>query len=136
MSFSAAERRRVFLAFRPIFVGPNAQLRKSRKVRDVVTKHQRSFEPLLRDYGFDKVVNIIKVLLEQRIFESELKAKVAFPELFQLSAARDVQRTISENNAARSEAEALEEVEYLEDRADEGNDDLPDEETPDGITPI
>jgi len=52
----------------------------------------------------------VKALLDQRVFESELKAKIAFPELFQTSPARDVQRNESENDAARSVAEALEEL--------------------------
>jgi hypothetical protein len=60
--------------------------------------------------GFDKVVDIVKTLLDQRVFKSELKAKIAFPELFQNSPARDVQRNGSENDAARSAAEALEEL--------------------------
>jgi hypothetical protein len=50
-----------------------------------------------------------------------LKAKTAFPELFQLSPARDVHRTASENNAARSEAEALEEIVSMEGKNEENN---------------
>jgi hypothetical protein len=37
---------------------------------------------LIRDFGFDKVADIVKTLLDQRVVESELKAKIAFPELF------------------------------------------------------
>jgi hypothetical protein len=136
MSFLPAEKRRVFLAFRSIIVGQNAQLRKAKKVREVVQQHQSSFGPLLRDYGLNRVVDIIKALLEDRIFESELKAKIAFPELFQLSPARDVQRTASENNAARSEAEALEEIASLEGKDDKENEDCQDEDAVDGKTPI
>lgn len=80
----------------------------------MVQQHKRSYGSLRKEYGFEKIVNIINFRLEQRIFESELKAKTTFPELFQLSPARDVQRTASENNAARSEAEALEEIASLE----------------------
>ncbi|KAH9213623.1 hypothetical protein DL95DRAFT_447010 [Leptodontidium sp. 2 PMI_412] len=110
MADSSADRRRVFLAYRTVFTGPHVHIRKSKKVREVIEQHQGSFQPLLRDFGFDKVVEIVKTLLDQRVFESELKAKIAFPELFQTSAARDVQRNESENDAARSVAEALEEL--------------------------
>jgi hypothetical protein len=66
-----------------------------------VVQQHKNYGPLLKDYGFDKVVNNIKVLLEQRIFESELKAKIAFPELFQLSPVHDVQRTVLDNPLIR-----------------------------------
>ncbi|KAL5330312.1 hypothetical protein ACEPPN_003838 [Leptodophora sp. 'Broadleaf-Isolate-01'] len=110
MADSPADRRRVFLAYRTVFTGPHVHIRKPKKVREVIEQHQGSFQPLLRDFGFDKVAEIVKTLLDQRVFESELKAKIAFPELFQTSAARDVQRNESENDAARSVAEALEEL--------------------------
>lgn len=51
-----------------------------------------------------------------------MKAKIEFPELFQSSPARDVQRATSENDAARSEAAALEEIvslEEMDNKADE-----------------
>jgi hypothetical protein len=67
------------------------------------------------------MINIIKVLLEQRIFESELKAKIAFPKLFRLSPIRNIQRTASENNTARSEVEALKKIASLKNKNDEKN---------------
>jgi hypothetical protein len=108
MQYATAERRRVFLAYRALFAGERAMLRKSKKVREVVEKHKSSFQPLIREFGNDKIIGILKELLAGRIFQSELRAKVEFPELFRSSPARDVQRTTSENDAARSEAEALE----------------------------
>ena len=94
-------------------------LRKSKKVREVVEKHKSSFQPLIKEFGNDKIIGILKELLAGKIFQSELRAKVEFPELFRGSPARDAQRTTSENDAARSEAEALEEIASLE-----GEDDL------------
>lgn len=94
-------------------------LRKSKKVREVVEKHKSSFQPLIKEFGNDKIIGILKELLAGRIFQSELRAKVEFPELFRSSPARDVQRTTSENDAARSEAEALEEIASLEGREDD-----------------
>lgn len=94
-------------------------LRKSKKVREVVEKHKSSFRPLIKEFGNDKIIGILKELLAGRIFQSELRAKVEFPELFRSSPARDVQRTTSENDAARSEAEALEEIASLEGKEDD-----------------
>jgi len=110
MASSSANSRRVFLAYRTVFTGPQAQIRKSKKVREVIEQHRASFKPLIKDFGFNEVVDIVKTLLDQRVFESELKAKIAFPELFQTTPARDIQRNESENDAARSAAEALEEL--------------------------
>ena len=119
MQYATAERRRVFLAYRALFAGERAMLRKSKKVREVVQKHKSSFQPLIREFGNDKIIGILKELLAGRIFQSELRAKVEFPELFRSSPARDVQRTTSENDAARSEAEALEEIASLEGKEDD-----------------
>ena len=99
-------------------------LRKSKKVREVVEKHRSSFQPLIKEFGNDKIIGILKELLAGRIFQSELRAKVEFPELFRSSPARDVQRTTSENDAARSEAEALEEIASLEGKEDDLAEDL------------
>ena len=107
MSCTPAERRRVFLAYRTVFNDTNAHIRKT-KVREVVQSHSKSFKPLIRDLDFEQVVDVVKSLLDQSIFESELQAKIAFPELFRSWTARDVQRSASEVDAARSEAEALE----------------------------
>jgi len=110
ISHSSAENRRVFLAYRSLFSGPNANIRQARKIRSVVQEHASSFGPLLKDFGSEKTVEILKALLETRVFESDIQAKIAFPELFQITPARSVQRAASENEAARSEAEALEEL--------------------------
>ena len=105
-----------------MFTGPQAHIRKSKKVREVIEQHRQSFKPLIKDFGFDKVADIVKTLLDHRVFESELKAKIAFPELFQTSPARDIQRNESENDAARSAAEVLEELTSASERGGLGDD--------------
>ncbi|OBT76527.1 hypothetical protein VF21_05437 [Pseudogymnoascus sp. 05NY08] len=110
MSHSTAEKRRVFLAYRSLFSGENANLRQAKKIRKLVKKHSSSFEALIKDFGPCKTVDILKALLEVRVFESDIQAKIAFPELFQTTPSRSVQRAAFENEAARSEAEALEEL--------------------------
>jgi hypothetical protein len=134
MAYSSADGRRVFLAYRTVFTGPHAQIRRSKKVREVIEQHGGSFQPLIKDFGFDKVADIVKALLDQRVFESELKAKIVFPELFQTSPARDVQRNESENDAVRSAAEALEELTSASERGGLG-DDHKDNNIPEGKLP-
>jgi hypothetical protein len=109
--YPSSDKRRVYLACRTVFAGPNAQLRKPKKVRELIEVHaQTAFSHLINDFGLEKVTEIILILLNGRIFQSELKAKIAFPELFRTTPSRDVLRAESENDAARSEAEALEEL--------------------------
>jgi len=95
MAQSSADQRRVFLAYRTVFSEANAQLRKAKKVREVVEQHRHSFEPLMKDFGVEKITEIIHQLLKALIFESELKSKIAFPELYQTSPSRDVTRAAS-----------------------------------------
>ncbi|KAF5492274.1 hypothetical protein CGCS363_v010671 [Colletotrichum siamense] len=57
-----------------------------------------------------RVYRTLKQLLEGRIFESDLRAKVEFPELFRTSPQRDAQREASEADAAKSVADCLGEI--------------------------
>jgi hypothetical protein len=60
--------------------------------------------------------------LDRQVFKSELKAKIEFPELFQTSAARDIQRSESENDAVGSVEEILEEAMSASEGGDLGKD--------------
>jgi hypothetical protein len=110
MSHSTAEKRRVFLGYRSLFIGENANFRQPKKIRKLVQNHSTSFGAIVKDFGIEKTVDILEALLEVRVFESGIQAKLAFPELFQVTSARGVQRAASENEAVRSEAEALDEL--------------------------
>ncbi|KAI1209798.1 uncharacterized protein F4807DRAFT_90313 [Annulohypoxylon truncatum] len=110
MPHQMADKRRVYLACRAIFAGDKAQLRRPKKVREEIVKRPWALGSLTHDLGIEKVVEILRDLLERRVFESELKAKVEFPELFHSSPDQEVQRETSEIDAARSAAEALEEI--------------------------
>ncbi|PVH90454.1 hypothetical protein DM02DRAFT_712176 [Periconia macrospinosa] len=117
MARSVAERR-VYLACRAIFTRQTALVRKQKKIRELVEQHRTSFNPLVAELGVEGLVEVLKVLLEDRIFESDLRAKEEFPELFPASRARDIQRAESENHAVQSVAEALEEIESLHQNGD------------------
>ncbi|KAI9670786.1 MAG: hypothetical protein M1817_003897 [Caeruleum heppii] len=108
---STEEKREVFLFCRGIFAGQNAQLRKKSKVRELLQQHGGRIGPLVSKYGSDSIFNTARHLLEKKVFESNLRAKIEFPDLYEISASRGAQRTASENEAARSEAEALAEAE-------------------------
>ncbi|PVH91099.1 hypothetical protein DM02DRAFT_706881 [Periconia macrospinosa] len=113
MARSTAERR-VYLACRAIFTRQTALVRKQKKIRELVEQRKTSLKPLVAELGVEGLVDVLKVLLDDRIFESELRAKEEFPELFPSSPVRDIQRAESENHAVQSVAEALEEIESLD----------------------
>ncbi len=115
MAPKPADKQRVYLAGRAVFVGSKANIRQLKKVRKVVGENRAVLRPLIRDLGEDKVVEAIRDLLERRIFESELQAKLAFPELFRSSPGEETRREASEIDAARSAAEAIDEETSMED---------------------
>ena len=102
-------RRKIFLAARKVFVGSAARVRDRSAIKTVISRHA-AFESLKQDFGEIIVVDVIWSLLDNGIFESELNAKLAFPELYQPSQARNLQHDASEQEVAVSEAEALNEA--------------------------
>ena len=68
-------------------------------IRKLIRKHL--------DNGDDNVCNTAKALLQNEIFASTLKAKIRFPEVFEVSPAQSAERVASEAEAARSDADAI-----------------------------
>lgn len=106
--------KRVFLAYRAIFDGTKAELRKRKAILKVVSQHRKANKSILKDLGEKHVLDSLKKLLEQKIFQSEVQAQLAFPDLYTTSLALEVQHNASEADAARTEAEALEDIVSLE----------------------
>lgn len=106
----AADLRRVYVVCRPIFSGDNAYIRSEKKVKKWILRNQNWLCPLLQELGEARVIQISRKLLESRAFESELRAKAQFPDLFRTSPLRDVRRQAFEDDAARSTAEILDEI--------------------------
>ena len=104
---SDLRREKVYVQCRPIFTGLNAELRRLKKITNLITKNNMQLRSLSNEIGMQNLIQIVSDLLHERIFESELRAKVAFPRLFAPSIARDVQRQESEAEAAQSTAELL-----------------------------
>lgn len=83
MRYTHQEKKAVFIALRHIFEGQNALIRKLSTVRQRIQKHRSSILDLTSDFSFEEVVLIAKTLLDEQLFESPLKAKRIFPDLFQ-----------------------------------------------------
>lgn len=114
MAISIQDQQRIFLAYRALFEGQNAHVRQPKAIRKILISSKKSSSPLVLSLGLDRVVSVIKGLLERGIFSSELKAKLAFPVLYETSPEQDARHEASDAGAAREEAEALQEVEALD----------------------
>ncbi|KAL8939705.1 MAG: hypothetical protein Q9216_003219 [Gyalolechia sp. 2 TL-2023] len=114
MSISIQDQQRIFLAYRALFEGQNAQVRQPKKIRNILISSKTSSSPLVQSIGFDKVVTVLRGLLERKVFSSELKAKLAFPILYETSPEQNARHEASDAGAAKEEAEALQEVEALD----------------------
>lgn len=107
---TAKRRRNVFLAARAVFTDQKAFIRDRNTVEKLVSRHAWSFRKELLHLEKQPVIDMTLSLLRKQVFESEEKAKLVFPELYHVSAVRGMQHDASEENAARSEAKAQEEV--------------------------
>ena len=103
------DERVVYLALKNLFKGQNAQVRKSKTVAKLIkgSNQEDAVANLLREHDFDTICTMAGRLLSAEIFESTLKAKVRFPELFDSSPAQSAEKEASEAEAARNEANAI-----------------------------
>ena len=103
MANNFPDERVVYLALKESFKGADAQVRKAKKVREIVQKAQNNIDvrDLIQQHNIENVCSVTKTLLEQQIFESTLKAKIRFPEVFEISPAQSAERSASEAEAAR-----------------------------------
>lgn len=111
-SLNKPDERLVYLALRSVFLGPDAHLRNQKKVRDRIQKYKDNAEikALLQQHSEDSICTVAKLLLERQVFESNLKAKLCFPEVFDVSPAQSAEREASIAEAAKSEADAIRNV--------------------------
>lgn len=100
------DERVVYLALKPVFKGQDAEMRKDKAVRKLIKKHetQKDVADLVREHKFEVICNTARTLLCEGIFASTLKAKIRFPELFDISPNQSAEREASEAEAARLEA--------------------------------
>lgn len=114
MSCTLEERQRVYRTCRAIFSGDAALFRKPKKIKETLLQNRGSLKHLFQEFDEVKLADIVKQLLENRLFESDLRAKVEFPELFRTSPQQDAQREASEADAAKSVADCLGEIARFE----------------------
>ena len=116
--------RLVYLHCSSIFSGANAQIRKTKKVSQLLEKHKASIKILTKEFTLPAIAAIAKELLDEQIFESLPRAKLRYPELFQPSETQEAERAASEAEVIRIEAEAAQSVVLTSDH--EGGDECRD----------
>ncbi|OBT59816.1 hypothetical protein VE03_10700 [Pseudogymnoascus sp. 23342-1-I1] len=84
MSDSNIDKKMVYLAYRDVFKGSLAKLRKRKRVRVVVERHKDHLhrKQLADTMNLEKTCRILGDLLVAGLFESESTAKATFPALF------------------------------------------------------
>ena len=110
--------RLVYLHCSSIFSGANAQVRRVKKVSQLVEKHKASIKILTKEFSLPAIAAVAKELLDEQIFESLHRAKLRYPELFQPSETQEAERAASEAEVLRIEAEAAQDMVLASD--DEG----------------
>lgn len=106
------DERVVYLKLKHVFKGDNAKVRQTKTIQKLLVKHGREEDvsDLIKEHNLDIICSTARVLLTEQIFESTLKAKIRFPEVFDVSPAQSAEREASEAEAARNEAIAIQGV--------------------------
>ena len=92
------EERLVYFHCSSIFTGTNAEVRKLKKVKQILLKHKASIRAFIDEFGLENVSVIAKKLLKERVFESEDRAQLHFPDLSQWSEAGEVSGTVPDGS--------------------------------------
>jgi len=112
--------RLVYLHCASIFSGASGQVRRVKKISQLLEKHKTSIKILTKEFTLPAIAAIAKELLDEQIFESLPRAKLRYPELFQLTETQEAERAASEAEVVRIEAEAAQDIVLTSD--DEGGD--------------
>lgn len=103
-----------------VFAGPNAFIRRQKPIERLIRQNQAVFQPLLRKHGRNSVMFCCQSLLKRGAFKSSSNGKANSTKISETLATRRVQRTVAEEQAARSEDQALAEAAREGDRYDGG----------------
>ena len=112
MAKNPPDERLVYLALNRVFQGSKAQFRQKKPVLKQIQKHRNEVDVrnLIQEHTITGLCDVAKCLLEDEIFESTLKAKIRFPEVFDVSPTQTAERAISESEAAKNEDAAIQDV--------------------------
>lgn len=72
----------MYLTYRDLFCGSKARVRNRKVIRSIVVKHLGQSGTVVHKQHLEKTIDILKTLLEDRLFEFERAARKIFPDLF------------------------------------------------------
>jgi hypothetical protein len=107
---SDPDERLIYLACQHIFRGAHSQVRKLKTVKGLIRQNEIALTDILREHDINSTSTVAKKLLESEVFDSTLKARIRFPELFDVSPTQSAEREASEAEAARDEANTVREI--------------------------
>lgn len=94
----------VYLSCREIFTNAHTHIRQLRAILGQLECCKYLLQPLLAKYKLDAIAAVAKHLLEDKVFESPLRAREVFPALF---AGADAERKAIEAETTNSETAAV-----------------------------
>ncbi|PHH90138.1 hypothetical protein CDD83_4420 [Cordyceps sp. RAO-2017] len=79
------DEKHLYLAFKPVFTGPNADIRKTKTILNVIkqNKQRDGVSDLVDEHGPDVIAKAAVTLLRDRVFKSLDAARSRFPDLFE-----------------------------------------------------
>jgi hypothetical protein len=112
MAKSLPDERLVYLALKGVLQGQDVHVRQEKKVRKIIQKQQNhaDIKHLIQEYSINSLCQTAKALLKDQIFESTLKAKIRFPEVFEVTPNQTAERAMSEHEAAKNEDAVIQSV--------------------------
>lgn len=116
--------RLIYLHCSSIFYGANALVRRGKKVFQFFEKHKAFIKILTNEFTLSAIAAVAKELLEEQVFESLSRTKLRFSELFQTSLTQEAEKTASEAEVIRIEAETAQGIVLISD--DEKKNECPD----------
>lgn len=103
-------RQSIFRTASAVFMGSTIHANDRGAIRAIISSHPAKFQSVEKMYGSDMVVQIISSLLDNGTFASESNDRLEAPKTHRPSPVRDKQHDALEQEAAQSEAKALDEA--------------------------
>jgi hypothetical protein len=112
IAMSLPDEKLVYLALKGVLQGQDVRVRRKGKVRKLIEKQQNhtDIKRLIQTYSIDSLCQTAEALFRDQIFESTLKAKIRFPDFFEVSSSQTAERATSEHEASKHEDAAIQSV--------------------------
>lgn len=109
MATAGPDERAVYMALRKVLAGDDSQPKALKKIKEKIRmENSAELAALIQEHSIERVANVTKRLLEAKVFQSTLVAKLRFPEMFEVSSTQSAGRADPGQEAAGAEDVGLE----------------------------